>query len=495
MNGTGSQNSTTGGGLFLYDRVARLVTGMIESGTLSPGDRVPSLRKMSKKLKVSIATVMQAYLNLEDQGLVESRPQSGFYVRNHPARSLSQPRKTTPRVQPRKVQLGDVVETIFTLSNEQGVVPLGVANPSTQLLPTKGLARAMNQVASRQPEAATKYCWPPGDYELRRQIAIRSSDIGPSITAQDVIITSGATEALSVSLQAIAKPGDIIAVESPTYFMLLQMIEKLGMLAVEIDTDPETGMCLDALGSALNAIDVKAVIQVGNFSNPLGSLMPDGDKKKMVELLAERNIPLIEDDIFGDLYFGDQRPRTCKAYDEKGLVLTCSSFSKTIAPGYRVGWVLPGKYYSPVVKAKLLASSATSSIGQLTISEFLHTGHYDRQLLRLRKTYRDQVDRMRYAVAEHFPVGTRITRPQGGFVLWAQLPRGIDSLELYQTALEHGVSITPGSLFSATQKYKNFIRLCAGQPWSNEIEQAVIKVGDLARRIGGKLAGGGSAGG
>lgn len=344
----------------------------------------------------------------------------------------------------------------------------------------------MNQIISRQPEAATRYCWLPGNYELRRQIALRSSDIGSSISAEDVVITSGATEALSVSLQAVAKPGDIIAVESPTYFIMLQMIEKLGMLAVEIDTDPEHGMCLDALENALNSVDIKAVIHIGNFSNPLGCLMPDENKKKMVELLAVKNIPLIEDDIFGDLYFGEHRPRTCKAYDKQGLVLTCSSFSKTIAPGYRVGWVLPGKFYSQVVKAKQLSSSATVSLTQMAISEFLHTGHYDRHLLRLRQAFRDQVERMRYAVGQHFPAGTRITRPQGGFVLWAQLPRGTDSLALYEAALEQGISITPGSLFSVTNKYKNFTRLCAGQPWSNDIEQALIKVGQLARRLGGQ---------
>ena len=483
MSGITSQNPNEEGGSYLYSQVARMVAGMIESGTLSPGDRVPSLRKMSQKLKVSIATVMQAYVNLEDQGLVESRPQSGFYVKAHPGKGLSQPRKTNPKVAPRKVQLGDVVENIFSSANEEGVVPLGVANPSSQLMPQKGLTRAMNQVASRDPQRITSYCWQPGDYELRRQIALRSSDIGSSISADDVVITTGATEAISASLQAVARPGDVIAVESPTYFILLQMIERLGMLAVEIDTDPDEGMCIDALESALDNIDIKAVIHIGNFSNPIGSLMPDENKRKMVHMLAERNIPLIEDDIYGDLYFGDQRPRTCKAYDKHGLVLTCSSFSKTIAPGYRVGWVLPGKFHSGVVQAKQMSSSASATITQLTISEFLHTGHYDRHLLRLRHAYRDQVDRMRFAVAEHFPAGTRITRPQGGFVLWAQLPRGVDSLELYQRAIEKGISVTPGSLFSPTNKYKNFIRLSAGQPWSTAIEKAVVELGRLACQL------------
>jgi DNA-binding transcriptional MocR family regulator len=378
------------------------------------------------------------------------------------------------------VQFGNTVETIFSLANQPDIVPLGVANPSPELLPVRALNRALRDVASRAPQATVNYTFPPGNAELRRQIAFRAADFGSEVDPNDVIITTGATEAISVALQTVAKPGDIIAVESPTYFSGLQIIERLGMLALEIDTDPQEGMCLDALERALKNHPVKAVLTVGNFSNPTGGLMPDVAKAELVEILAEHDIPLIEDDVMGDLHFGELRPRSCQAFDREGRVITCSSFSKTVAPGYRVGWVLPGRYRQQIMQGKQLASSASASVTQMAMAEFLASGQYDRHLARLRRACREQVERLRYAVAEHFPAGTRVTRPQGGSTLWVQLPRGVDSNQMYQEALRAGISVTPGTLFSATGKYQNFIRLCAGHPWSPQIERAVHVLGDIA---------------
>lgn len=463
----------------LYDRVASILIGQIEDGTLVVGARVPSLRKMSGRLNVSISTVMQAYMNLEDRGFIRSRPQSGYYVCQRHERDVSVPQKSKPRGKPRKVQLANTVETIFGYANRPGIVRLGVANPGTDLLPVKALTRALRKISAAHLEDAVDYCMPPGEIGLRRQIAFRSADIDTMIDADDIVITNGATEALVVSLQAVAKPGDVVAVESPAYFSVLQTIQTLGMLALEIPTDSETGLCLDSLRDAIDENDVKAVVAVPNFHNPTGALMPDDVKRDLVDLLNERNIPLIEDDVYGDLYFGERRPRTCQAFDSKGLVLTCSSFSKTLAPGYRVGWIIPGRFRSEVMQRKQLLSSGSAGITQLAVAEFLRSGGYDRHLIQLRRRYREQLMRLRESVAEYFPDGTRITRPQGGFVLWIQLPRGVDSIELYENALQHKIGVTPGSLFSTTGKYKNFIRLCAGHPWSDAMEQGVATLGRL----------------
>ena len=392
---------------------------------------------------------------------------------------MSVPQKSKPRGKPRKVQLANTVETIFGYANRPGIVRLGVANPGTDLLPVKALTRALRKISAAHLEDAVDYCMPPGEIGLRRQIAFRSADIDTMIDADDIVITNGATEALVVSLQAVAKPGDVVAVESPAYFSVLQTIQTLGMLALEIPTDSETGLCLDSLRDAIDENDVKAVVAVPNFHNPTGALMPDDVKRDLVDLLNERNIPLIEDDVYGDLYFGERRPRTCQAFDSKGLVLTCSSFSKTLAPGYRVGWIIPGRFRSEVMQRKQLLSSGSAGITQLAVAEFLRSGGYDRHLIQLRRRYREQLMRLRESVAEYFPDGTRITRPQGGFVLWIQLPRGVDSIELYENALQHKIGVTPGSLFSTTGKYKNFIRLCAGHPWSDAMEQGVATLGRL----------------
>ncbi len=468
---------------FLYEQVVAQVNQMIARNTLCVGDRLPSLRKMSKQLNVSIATVMQAYVQLEGQGLVETRPQSGFYIKSRPVAEPSLPKPTRPLPLPRRIQFGDDISSLFSLANVPGVIPLGVANPAHELLPSKGLTRALKKVASLRPVETMSYCYPPGDFGLRRQIAYRSMERGVNLGPDDFIITTGATEALSISLQAVARPGDAIAVESPTYFCLLQIIKRLGMMAVEISTDPDSGLCVDSLAQALDTVDIKAVISVANFNNPTGALIPDTNKKAILDILAKKQIPLIEDDIFGDLHFSQTRPHTFKAFDAEGLVLTCSSFSKTIAPGYRVGWVSPGRYFEPVLQLKQLVSSATASIPQLTIAEFLRSGLYERHLMRLRRAYREQLEQLRLAVAESFPKGTRLTRPQGGFVLWVQLPRGVDAMDLHADALKQHISVTPGTIFSATGKYRNFIRLCAGSPWDEKMADGVVRLGQLAQAL------------
>ncbi|HSH43016.1 MAG TPA: PLP-dependent aminotransferase family protein [Arenicellales bacterium] len=477
--------TTTGTERPLYDQVARVVRGMIDEGSLTTGQRVPSLRNMSRQLKVSITTVMQAYDRLEHEGLIEARPQSGYFVTPRAAAALDvpAPRRSRSQRAPRHVRIADTVQAVFSMAGNEEAVPLGVANPAAELLPTRTLTRLMRDAARRHPLAAANYSFPPGEPGLRREIALRSSSLGGAVSPDEVVITAGATEALMISLSAVARPGDVVAVESPTYFMLLQMIESLGMLALEIATDPATGMSVDELCKAVDQIDVKAVISNPNFHNPTGSLMPDAQKRRLVAAMSERSIPLIEDDIYGDLYFTDERPRTLKSFDRDGGVLLCSSFSKAVAPGYRVGWVLPGIHQEKVMAKKQVVSAATASLPQLAMAELLRSGAYDRNLSNLRRHYGEQVRRMRAAVAEYFPKGTRVSDPAGGFVLWVELPAGTDAMELFDRAMEHGIGITPGVVFSSSGKYRNFIRLNAGNPWDERIDNAVRTVGRLAAQI------------
>jgi DNA-binding transcriptional MocR family regulator len=327
------------------------------------------------------------------------------------------------------------------------------------------------------------YCFPPGDEELRHEIARRYMDLGLSVDPASVVITSGCSEALALSLQTVTRRGDIVAVESPTYFSVLRLIERMGLLAVEIDSDPETGLCLDALEAAIETMEIKAVVAVLNFSNPLGSVMPDAGKRRLVAMLEQANIALIEDDIYGDLHFGEQRPAIAKSFDQKGLVLTCSSFSKTIAPGYRIGWVIADRYRDDLIEWKQATSSAMCSLPQIAMADYLRSGAYERHLVRLRSAYRSQVEKMRFMLARTLPAGTRITNPQGGFVLWVELPRGIDALELVNRALQEKISLTPGMMFSATRKFRNFVRINCGHPWDAQIEKAVEQLGELVRQM------------
>ena len=464
---------------FKYDQVTRYINELIEKGDLKPGDKAPSLRKLSKQLGVSIATITQSYVNLEDQGVLTAKPQSGFYVNalvnqvNDIARSASVPR------QARRVRFGDLFEEIFRNANNPRITPFGTSNPSMEFMPVKSLTRATRSIISRYPQKSMDYLFPPGDRKLREQIAQQYAQTYTRVSADDIIITSGATEALSISLRTVAKRGDIIAVESPTYFAVLRMIEQMGMLAVEIDTDPVTGLDLESLEDAFDTMDIKAVLASPNTSNPLGCQMPEDKKRELVNLLAERDIPLIEDDVYGSVYFGDKAPRPAKSYDLNNIVLSCSSFSKTLAPGHRVGWVIPGRYHKKFLQYKQAWSSATSSINQLALAEFLSSGQYDRHLVRLRVAMREQVERGRFMIAKNFPPGTRISNPHGGNVLWVEMPPGCDSIDIFNRALEHNIAITPGILFSATRGFKNHLRINCGSPWNDETEAALITLGQI----------------
>jgi DNA-binding transcriptional MocR family regulator len=337
----------------------------------------------------------------------------------------------------------------------------------------------MAAATARSGARALSYDFPPGYAPLRHEIAKRSIDWGCRLSENDIVTTHGTMEALNLCLRAVAKSGDVIAIESPAFYGTLQIIESLGMKALEIPADPRDGIILDVLASAMRRQEVKACLFVLNFSNPLGSCMPDAHKKELVELLARRAIPLIEDDIYGDLSFGATRPKTAKAYDNQGLVLLCSSFSKTLAPGYRVGRTAPGRFKSQIESLKFTSSMATVTAPQMAIADFLQSGGYDRYLRKIRRILMTQVQQMSNAVGRYLPAGTKVTRPQGGYVLWVELPRSVDSLELHRRALQQKISIAPGPIFSAQQKYKNFIRLSCGQAWSEKIDHAVRTLGDL----------------
>jgi len=463
----------------LYESVAGDISTLISSGTLLPGERVPSVRRLSRQKHVSISTVLQAYRLLENRGMIEARPQSGYFVRR--ARPAAEMAVTNPPSTPRPVGVHDLVSRVLDAAKDPRVVKLGAALPAHELMPSARLGRMLSAIARRSPEALTTYAVPPGREELRRQIARHSLNWGCNFTADDVIVTNGCMEALNLCLRAVAKPGDIVALESPTYFGLLQIIESLGMKALEIPTHPRNGISLEALALACEREKVKACLVMSSVSNPLGSTMPDAAKKRLVQLLAGHGIPLIEDMVYGDLHFGATAPRAAKSYDKQGTVMLCSSFSKTLAPGFRVGWVAPGRYQEQVSKLKFISSVGTPELLQLTVAEFLANGGYDRQLRSLRRAFAERIERGRGLVFEHFPEGTRATSPAGGFVLWVELPPGADALALYESAMQEGISIAPGPMFSASSRYRNCLRLNCGCTWTPAVERALARVGELAK--------------
>src|SRR5213593_1107780 len=464
----------------LYKQVALRIAELIEHGTLRPGERIPSVRELSEQEGVSIATVMQAYRVLESRGLIEARPQSGYYVRAKLWSPPPEPSKSQPTLSATRVSVNDLVMAVLKATHAPGLVAFGAAMPSMQLLPIQQFNRTIASVARRHPHECNSCDIPPGNLNLRTQIARRAMESGCTLSPDEIVITCGCQEALNLCLRAVARPGDTIAIESPTYYGILQIIESLGMKACEIPTYPRDGVCLDELRKRLSCCQIKACLFSLNYSNPLGSCMPDEKKKRLVEILARREIPLIEDDLYGTLSHSAQRPKTAKAFDKEGLVLLCDSFTKTLAPGSRVGWTAPGRFKTQVEHLKFINSVGTPTLPQMAIAEFLANGGYEHHLRKLRRVYAEQVRLVTQAITRYFPAGTKVTRPTGGYVLWVELAPQINSLELFRRALAEKISIAPGPIFSAKQKLENFIRLSCGAPWSEAMDQALLKLGHLS---------------
>lgn len=465
-----------------YRSLADNLISLIEKETYRVGERIPSVRQMSKQQGVSISTVLQAYLLLEDQGWIEARPQSGYYVRGKVREQAPEPEISSPAKDPSQVSLHELAMMLMRDSTDPELVQLGAALPNPNYLPAEKINQVLIKAARSHAVDAHKYIFPPGLEELRVQIAKRAILSGCQISPNDVMITSGGLEAMDLCLHAVCRPGDIVAIESPMYFGTLQTLEVHGLRVLEIPTHPRDGLNLEALSFAIQHNPVRAVIVISNFNNPLGSQMPDEKKKELVDLLARHEIPLIENDVYGELYFGEKRPLVCKSFDKKGLVMLVSAFSKDISPGLRLGWVVPGRFKAELEWLKFTISASPPTLPQYAIADFLESGGYDHHLRRIRREYARNVELMSSAVIRYFPPGVRLTRPSGGFVLWVQLPENVDSLELYKKALAVKITLAPGHVFSASNQYANFIRLNAAE-FNYTIERSLEKLGNIMKEM------------
>jgi DNA-binding transcriptional MocR family regulator len=469
----------------LYIKLADEIEGLIERGVFLAGERIPSVRQTSQNHRLSITTVIRAYALLESRGVIESRPQSGYFVCRLAAESAqkellaSQPIAISAEVDVSRL----VLSTLRSIRGDEAV-PLGSPYPDSALFPFRRINAYENAIRRRVPSGGVTDELPPGNPDLIRQIARRYLENGVPIDPNEIIITYGATEAINLCLQAVAKPGDTVAVESPTFYAMLHAIERMGMRALEVATHPREGIDIGALAQILERQRIAACMVMPNFQNPLGFQMSDANKHELVELLARHDVPIIENDVYHELYFGDSHPSALKSYDRKGLVLHCASFSKSLSAAYRIGWAIPGRYRDQVEKLKFLNTLTMPSIPQRATAEYLKNEGYEHHLRHVRKIYAQQANLMSAMVKRFFPEGTRTSQPKGGYVLWVELPSQVDSMRLYQLALEEGITIGPGYMFSATNGYRNFVRLNYSYPWSPRIENAVITLGKLARMAG-----------
>lgn len=467
----------------LYLEVSDRIEQLIEKRALKVGDKLLSVRALSKEQGISLSTAFQAYYHLESKGLIEARPQSGYYVRYSPQHMLSIPKISKPADEVVPVSIDDMISSVYKDLRSDKLLNFAMGAPSHELLPAAKLNKAVVQALRSSNDSCLSYEHVQGNVDLRKQIAIQSFNWGGAISEEDVVITAGCMEALSLSLKAITKAGDAVAIESPTYFAIFQVMESLGLKVVEIPTDPETGVDIDCLEKSISRFDIKACLFVCNFNNPMGSVLPEEKKKRLVNLLSKHDIPLIEDDIYGELYFGKTRPHTCKTYDKKGLVIQCGSFSKSLAPGYRIGWTIPGKFKERVIRVKRMNNVSTNTLAQGAIAHFLANGRYELHLRHLRKALHTNCLRYTQAITNYFPEETRVTRPQGGFALWLELNKKADGYKIHKQALKLNIGIAPGQIFSSQGQFSNCFRISFGLPWSEKVEGGLKQLGDLVKGI------------
>lgn len=464
----------------LYESLAQTLAERIEQGYYQAGDKLPSLRKMSKEHQVSVATVQEAYYLLEDRYLIQSRPKSGYYIL--PKHSDSPiPETTRPEQKPLTVARWELVLELLNIHDRDRHLSLGRATPNVTLSSLQPLLKLTADLSRRADIRQLTYDSLQGSSELRHQIARLMVDSGCRLHPDDIVVTTGCQEALTCSMRALTSPGDIVASESPTYYGSMQTVQALGLKMLEIPTSPETGISLDALELALEQWPIKILQVTPSCNNPTGHTMPDANKQRLLEMANEHDIAIIEDDIYGDLAYQYPRSRSIKSFDTQGRVLFCSSFSKTLSPAFRTGWCAPGRYIQQVKHMKYVSTACNSILQPRAIAEFIAQGYYERHIRKCRSQYLRNRDRMLEWVNSYFPEGTKMSYPKGGFLLWVELPKRVDTVVLNEKLQKENISIAPGILFTAAEKYQNCIRLNYALDTSEEVEAAIKMIGEIAK--------------
>jgi DNA-binding transcriptional MocR family regulator len=464
---------------FRYEQVVAKIEDTIVSLNLKAGDKVPSVRKVSNDLNFSLTTIFTAYSILEARGLIISRPRSGYYINaaTKSSGNATSPDKYIPL--PVDVEISTMATTMMKNALEHGVINFSILAPVNEFLPITRLNKAVQASLKELNSNNFQYPLVEGHPRLLKQIARSSFDWNKIISQNEILVTNGAMEAINLCLEAVTQKGDIVAIESPSYQGLMQSLESKGLKALEISIDPLTGLDLEKLEAALTENNVAACVFSPALNNPIGCSMPEKNKIRLVKMLNEKNIPLIEDDTLGELAFLNSRLRPAKAYDDFDNVMYCSSFSKSLAPGFRIGWVIPGKYYAKVAKLKFEANTSTNGLLQDAIGRYLESGHFDTHLKGLRKTLQKQVSKYISAVNGYFPTNVKATLPAGGYSLWVELPKNIDGVDFQRRALKKGIGICPGHIFSTSSSFHNFIRINCCPLFNNKIDNAIKSLGQI----------------
>jgi len=466
----------------LYLQIANSIARSIKSGALQQNDRLPSLRDLARQRSVSLATATQAYRTLEDSRLIEGRPRSGYFVRARPA-VVGEPSTSRPPRTSRLVDRSSLVDQVMFMAQDKSIVSFGAACPTGALFDEERARRAVSRAVLRHRDLLTHYTLGFGHPVMRHAVARHAVRMGCELDPDRIVVSNGCLESMVLCLRAVTQPGDIVALESPTYFGVLEILEKLHLRALEIPTHPRSGISLDALQFAFETQPIKAMLLVPTLSNPLGACMSIDDRRRLARMVAERDCALIEDVIYNDLAEQDDRRTAIKSFDETGHVMLCDSFSKTIAPGLRMGWCEPGRWFDAVAHLKRTTSGGQTGIIELAMADLLSQPGLESGYRQLRSQLATRVDKARAIICESFPQGTRVTDPPGGSILWVELPKPLDTMALYAACIAESICFMPGQMFTASDRYSNCLRLGVGNRWDDVEHQALRRIGALAREL------------
>lgn len=463
----------------VYVSMADKLASMIVDEVYKPGEKLPSLRRLHKENGVSIGTVLQAFNHLIDKGLISSKEKSGYFVSYNSKKRLQPPQTIPASLSERTVHIDRLLQKLRADGTSRDFVSFANALPDHRLLPFNGIKRALQAVSRDSSGSYLAIEERKGNVKLREEIAKRSFMWNGALHADDLVITNGAMEAVILSLKAVTKEGDTILVQEPCYYGIMQTLEYLNLKVVTIPNHSDTGIDVADVEAACDKFDVKACVLVSNFNNPDGACINSEKKQQLAGLANRRKLPIIEDDLYGDIFFGNNRPDTIKTYDKHGWVMYCNSFSKSLVPGFRIGWCAPGKFAFEVARLKSMHNGPVCNFTQRILHQLLSSGLYDRHLRKFRLELLKNLNRTTNLIERHFPEGTKISSPTGGLVVWVQLPGNIDTVDLQNKSFDLGISYAPGELFSAKGDYRNYLRISFCRMWEARTEMALIKLGEL----------------
>ncbi|MBN2339933.1 MAG: PLP-dependent aminotransferase family protein [Deltaproteobacteria bacterium] len=467
--------------MYKYEQIYDYFSDAITEGKLKPGNKLPSLRHVASQFSCAMSVCIQAFEALEYRGLVLAIEKSGFFVANAQPGSPPRPERDHFSFRFAKTRANTFTQRIVDASLQSDVANLGGAIPHASLLPQHKLQQQMNRVLRTQPNLWSRYAPPQGEPSLRREIAHLMLHKGVSVSPEEIIVTNGCMEALSLAIQSAVGPGGVIAVESPMFFGIIVLLEVLQVRVIEIPTTPTTGIDLDALESVLSSQSIDACMLSANFQNPLGAAMPSENKRRLLQMAEQYQFSIIEDDVFGECSFDGRPSVPIKKYDETRNVLFCSSFSKTICPSLRAGWLIAGKQLDNCLNLKLAQTLGSPVATQLVMTGFLESGGYVAHMRRFQKQIARQTFQLRDLVLRHFPRGTKVTAPRGGYFLWVEYEGDIDAVTLFERALQHKIVISPGPVFSVENRFHYAMRLSSAGPVDDRIASAVKQLGQWIR--------------